>query len=90
MPQRRTAIKALRQNRTRHLHNLDIATDLKKTTKKFMALVKDKNTTEAQSMLKLLYKKLDKTAKRNLMHDNTVSRRKAKFSRLVNSLSRPA
>ncbi|MBI5149645.1 MAG: 30S ribosomal protein S20 [Candidatus Omnitrophica bacterium] len=87
MPQRRTAIKALRQNRVRHLHNLDIATDLKKTTKKFLALIKDKNTAEAQSALKLIYKKLDKAAKRNLMHDNTAARRKARFSRLVNSIS---
>lgn len=86
MPQRRTAIKDLRRNRKRHLHNLDITTDLRKTIKKFLALVNAKSATEAQSTLKLVYKKLDKAAKRHILHDNTASRRKARFSRLVKSI----
>lgn len=87
MPQRRTAIKDLRRNRKQHLHNLDIKTDLKKTIKKFLALITAKNVAEAQSTLNLVYKKLDKAAKRHILHDNTASRRKARFSRLVKSIS---
>lgn len=87
MPQRRTAIKDLRRNRKRHLHNLDITTDLRKTIKKFLVLVNAKNVTEAQSALKLVYKKLDKAAKRHILHDNTASRRKARFSRLVKDIT---
>lgn len=87
MPQRRNAIKALRQNRQRRLHNLDISTDLKKTIKKFLAFVKDKKATEAESALKVVHKKLDKAAKRHLLHDNTVARRKALFSRLVKGIA---
>jgi len=70
------------------MHNLDIKTDLKKTTKKFLASVAEKNTEEAQSNLRLLYKKLDKAAKRNILHKNTAAHRKSKFSKqLVNSVS---
>ncbi len=87
MPQRRTAIKDLRRNRKRHLHNLDIKTDLRKTIKQFLALVSAKNATEAQSALKLVHKKLDKAAKRHILHDNTASRRKARFSKLVKTIS---
>ena len=87
MPQRRTAIKDLRRNRKKHLHNLDITTDLRKTIKKFLVLVNAKNVTEAQSTLKLVYKKLDKAAKRHILHDNTASRRKARFSKLIKSIS---
>lgn len=87
MPQRRTAIKDLRKNRKQHLHNLDIKTDLRKTIKKFLALITAKNATEAQSALKLVYKKLDKAAKRHILHDNTASRRKARFSKLVKSIT---
>ena len=87
MPQRRTAIKDLRKNRKRHLHNLDIKTDLRKTIKKFLTLVSAKNAAEAQSALKLVYKKLDKAAKRHIVHDNTASRRKARFSRLVKNIA---
>ncbi len=81
MPQRRNAIKALRINRKKHLHNLDVKTDLKKTIKKFKAALEAKDKNEAQSTLKLLYKKIDKAAKRNLLHKNTAARRKSVFSR---------
>mgnify|MGYP001614180667 CR=1 FL=1 len=87
MPQRRTAIKDLRKNRKHHLHNLDIKTDLRKTIKNFLALITAKNVTEAQSALKLVYKKLDKAAKRHILHDNTASRRKARFSKLAQSIT---
>ena len=69
------------------MHNLDIKTDLRKTIKKFLTLVSAKNAAEAQSALKLVYKKLDKAAKRHIVHDNTASRRKARFSRLVKNIA---
>jgi len=70
------------------MHNLDIKTDLRKTTKKFLASVEEKNAEEAQSNLRLLYKKLDKATKRNIMHKNTAAHRKSKFSKqLVSSAS---
>ena len=87
MPQRRTSIKALRQSEKRHLHNLDIRTDLRKTIKKFLSSITAKKTAEAQTNLKVVFKKLDKAAKRNILHKNTASRRKARFAKLVKSLA---
>ena len=81
MPTRKAGIKDLRKNHTRRMHNLDIKTDLKKTVKKFLASVKEKNTSEAELTLRALYKKLDKAAKRNILHKNTVARRKSAFSK---------
>lgn len=83
MPQRRNAIKARRQNTVHRLHNLDIKTDLKKTIKSFLAAVEAKKSSEVTSQLKTVYKKLDKAAKRNIMHKKTADRRKSKFSRLA-------
>jgi len=83
LPQRRNAIKSLRQNKKRHLHNLDIKTDLKKITKKFQALVAQKNTVEAKAILPAIFKKFDKASKSHLLHRNTVARRKSRFSRLL-------
>ena len=85
MPQRRTAIKDLRKAHTRHMHNLDIKTDLKKTVKQFLTLAKDKKP-ETKDLLKTLYKKLDKAAKRNVLNKNTAARRKSRYSRLVATL----
>ena len=70
------------------MHNLDIKTDLRKTTKKFIAAVESKNNDEAKSSLQILQKKLDKAAKRNILHKNTAANRKSKFSKqLANSTS---
>ena len=87
MPQRKSGIKELRKNRTRQMHNLDIKTDLKKSTKKFLASIKNNNKDQAQSNLKHLYKKLDKAAKRHILHKNTASRRKSKFSKQLTKLT---
>ena len=67
------------------MHNLDIKTDLKKTVKKFLVSVEEKNIEKAQSDLKLLYKTFDKAAKRNILHKNTAAHRKSKFSKLLAS-----
>ena len=87
MPIRRAGIKDLRKNHARHMHNLDIKTDLKKTTKKYLLSVSQKNLAEAQANLKLLFKEIDKAAKRNILHKNTAARRKSNFSRQLATLS---
>ena len=82
MPQRRTAIKELRKNHTRRMQNLDIKTDLKKSVKSFVSTAaQDKN--KAKDLLKELYKKMDKAAKRNVLHKKTASRRKSRFAKLL-------
>jgi small subunit ribosomal protein S20 len=80
MPQRRTAIKELRKNRTRHMHNQQIKTDLKKTVKQFTTATTEKKA-DATNLLKEVYKKFDKAAKRNVMHKKTAARRKSRFAR---------
>jgi small subunit ribosomal protein S20 len=82
VPQRRTAIKELRKTQRRHMHNLDLKTDLKKTLKQFTVAATAK-TADSKDLLKTVYKKLDKAAKRNIMHKRTAARRKAKFAKLI-------
>ena len=83
MPQRDSARKELRKTFKRRLHNLDVKTDLRKTIKKFLLSVATKNTQEAGNHLKIVYKKIDKAAKRNLLHKNTADRRKSRYSRIL-------
>jgi len=82
MPQRRTAIKDLRKAHTKHLHNLQIKTDLKKTIKKFVAVASDKKA-DAKELLKEIYKKFDKAAKRGVYHKKTAARRKSRFAKIL-------
>ncbi|MFA5260151.1 MAG: 30S ribosomal protein S20 [Candidatus Omnitrophota bacterium] len=87
MPQRRSGIKDLRKNHTNRMRNLDVKTELKKTIKKFLVSVTSNNKPEAETQLKVVYKKLDKAAKRNLIHKNTAARRKSRFSTMANKLA---
>jgi len=89
MPQRRTGIQDLRLNQKKHLHNLDIKTDLKKTIKKFTAAVSAKKVEEAKPLLNIVYKKIDKAVKRNILKANTASRKKSFYSRMLVGLSTP-
>ena len=82
MPQRRTAIKDLRKSHTKHLQNLQIKTDLKKTIKKFTVASADKKA-DSVELLKEIYKKFDKAAKRNVMHKKTAARRKSRFAKML-------
>lgn len=82
MPQRRTAIKELRKNRTKRMRNLDIKTDLKKTIKSYTAATQGKKG-DSKDLLKTLYKKLDKAAKRKVLHKKTAARRKSRYAKLL-------
>ncbi len=88
MPQRRNARKELRKQKKHIAHNLDIKTELRKTIKKLLAEVKDKKVEDAKATLKLVFKKLDKAAKRNLIHKNTVGHRKSRLSKAVLAISK--
>lgn len=82
MPQRKCAVKDLKQNRKHQMHNLDLKTDLKKTVKEFVEAAKT-DAQKAAPLLCVLYKKIDKATKRNLFKKNTASRRKAYFAKLL-------
>lgn len=82
MPQRRNAIKETRKAHTRRMQNLDIKTDLKKTLKSFVVAVETKQK-DSPDLLKTLYKKFDKAAKRKVMHKKTAARRKSRFAKML-------
>lgn len=84
MPQRHCAVKDLKKNKAHRLHNLDIKSDLRHTVKEYLGLVKA-DAKKAADFLPTIYKKLDKAAKRNIIHQKTASRRKAGFAKLLTS-----
>lgn len=81
MPQRKTALKRLRVDRKKRLHNLKIKTELKKIIKKFKTLVLEKKLDEAKEIFKQVVVKLDKATAKGIIHKNTASRHKSRFSR---------
>jgi len=83
MPKRRAAVKSLRVDKKRHQRNLVIKREIKKALKKFQELFTSKNFAEAKTNLSKIYSLLDKAAKKNIMHPNTASRKKARLARKI-------
>ena len=83
MPRRKTSVKKTRSDKKKHLRNILIKQQLKKTLKKFQALLTEKNAVEAKTLLKKIFSQLDKAAKKKIIHPSTADRKK---SRLAKSL----
>ncbi|MBU0504050.1 MAG: 30S ribosomal protein S20 [Candidatus Omnitrophota bacterium] len=83
MPKRKAAVKSLRVDKKRHLKNLKIKNDLKKTIKKFLALAVAKNISEAKSLLGKVFSLLDKAAKKSIIHPNTANRKKSRLAKKI-------
>jgi len=81
LPQRKTALKRLRVDRKKHLHNLKIKTSLKKILKKFLSLVSEKKLDEAKENFKQVVVSLDKAVSQGIIHKNTAARKKSRFSK---------
>lgn len=83
MAHHQSALKRIRQNQKRRLHNRYYA----KTTRN--AIKKLRDTTdkgEAEKLLVEVTSMLDRLAKRNIIHRNKASNQKSKLTKLVNSL----
>lgn len=81
MPKRRSGVKRQRADKKRHLRNLKIKQELKKTLKKFQTLLTAKNISEAKTVLQKAYSQLDKAAKKMVIHPKTASRKKSRLMR---------
>ena len=81
MPRRKTSLKRNRADKKRHLRNLKVKQQLKKTIKKFQALLSAKKAEEAKTLIKKVFSELDKAAKKNIIHPNTADRKKSRLSK---------
>ncbi|MDD5432429.1 MAG: 30S ribosomal protein S20 [Candidatus Omnitrophica bacterium] len=87
MPRRATSIRTTRVNKKKHLKNLKVKTQLKKTLKKFQSLISAKQISEAKALLGKVFSQLDKAAKKQIIHSKTADRKK---SRLMKRVSKTA
>jgi len=76
MPNTLSAKKANRQSKRRQMRNSAQLKELKSTIKTF-------RKTPSKDALTLVYKRLDKAAKTNLIKQNTASRLKSRLSRAL-------
>ena len=77
MPNSKQAIKRLRQAERRNLRNRMAKSEIKTYTKKVLQALEEGNSQSAAEFLRIAQAKLDKAAKKGILHKNTVSRRKS-------------
>lgn len=83
MPIKKSAKKALRQNRKRRIKNLQKKKKIKDLQKRFKKLILEKKFKEAQNLLPQVYKFLDKAAKTGLIKKSAASRRKSRLTKFL-------
>ncbi|MBU0683228.1 MAG: 30S ribosomal protein S20 [Candidatus Omnitrophota bacterium] len=85
MPNKKAAIKSLRQDKKKHSRNKAVMSELRTIAKNAKVLIIDNKRDEANSILKKLESKLDRAAKNNIIKKNNAAR---KVSRLRSQWSK--
>ena len=86
MPIKKSAKKALRQNKKRRAKNSKQTNAMKKELKTFKKFVAAKNKTDASLSLPQVYKALDKAAKNHLIAQNKAARLKSQLTKTANKI----
>ena len=79
-----SALKRIRQNEARRLHNRYFQKSMRNAIRKFRSL---ENKKEATEQLPKLYTIIDKLAKRNMIHKNKAANLKSSITKYANGLS---
>lgn len=79
-----SALKRIRQNEVRRLHNRFFQKSMRNAVRKFRSL---ENKKEAIEQLPKLYAIIDKLAKRNMIHKNKAANLKSSVTKFANGLS---
>ncbi|MEX0878094.1 MAG: 30S ribosomal protein S20 [Candidatus Spechtbacterales bacterium] len=83
MPQLPNAKKALRKSQKEEAHNRQYKNRVKKAARKIDDLLKEGKKEEAEKLLPIYFKAIDKATKINIFHKNTANRRKSLYARRV-------
>jgi small subunit ribosomal protein S20 len=88
MPNLQNAKKALRQNEKRAERNKIAKAEIKSLRIKLRKTLDAKKLSEVEEVAKMVGKKLDKAAKKNIFKKNTVARYKSRMMKKVNALKK--
>ena len=87
MPNIKSAKKRLKQSIKRRDRNRAVKSALRTEVKKAEAAIQSGNKEEAAKAVRAACRKLDKTAQKNVVHDNAASRKKSRLMMKLNKLS---
>lgn len=88
MAHSKQARKRVRQNETRRMANKTVSSSMRSAVKKLQGLVEAGDTAAAQAELSATLSKIDKAAKKNVIHANAAARKKSQMMRAVNGAAK--
>ncbi len=88
MPHSNQAKKRLRQDEKRRLLNKAAVSRMKTQVKRTTAVLAEGDVAAAKESLRLAMKRIDKAAKKNVIHKNTAARKKSLLSRRLRDLEK--
>lgn len=80
------ARKRARQNETRREHNTALKSDMRTAIKKTLKAIKDGSKETATSAYHSMVSKLDRMARKNVIHPNRAARLKSRVSAKIKAL----
>lgn len=86
MPSHKSAIKRVRQTKTRTIRNRKIISTLRTAIKNFLVVIGNKELETAEKNLPKVISIIDSAATKGVIHKNQSSRRISRLTHKVNSL----
>ena len=86
MPNTRSAAKRVRQSETRRVRNVAIKSEIKTLVKKVREALEAGRVDEARDLARVAESRLDRAAKKGVVHINNAQRRAARLQRAVAKL----
>lgn len=87
MAYHKSALKRARQNEDRRLRNKSVKTSVKNTVKEVRLVASESSKEAGMKKLDMAKSKIDKAAKKGVIHKKTASRKISRLSKLINTIS---
>lgn len=83
MPNLRSAEKRVRQSQKRHARNIAVKSEIKTLVKRTRQAIEAGKLDEARTLARLAESRLDRAAKKGIVHQNNARRRATRLHRAV-------
>ncbi|MEH7384047.1 30S ribosomal protein S20 [Bacillus sp. JJ1521] len=87
MPNIKSAIKRVKTNDERRAHNATIKSAMRTAVKNFEAVVANNDAENAKAAFVTATTKLDKAARKGLIHKNVADRQKSRLAKKLNEVN---
>lgn len=86
MPNHKSAIKRMRQNEKRRIHNRTYRNEARTRVKQARAAIESGDVAAAEEATRVACKTLDKTASKGIIHKRNAARRKSRLMKQLNAM----